>query len=64
LNVGDTRMTLKNVSIFPRKVNAGIDQLFGNLGMDVVAAFESFTLDFSNMTFSLGAPISARGKIR
>jgi predicted aspartyl protease len=58
LKVGDTDVVLRDVSIFPRKMNAGIDQLFGNLGMDVVAAFESFTLDFSNMTFSLGAPAS------
>ena len=32
------------------------EDLYGNLGQDVVANFESFTLDFSTMTFSLGDP--------
>jgi hypothetical protein len=31
-----------------------------NLGQDLVAGFESFTLDFSKMTFSLGAPLAAQ----
>jgi predicted aspartyl protease len=62
LNVGDTIVMLKDVAIFPFKMNAGIDELFGNLGQDVVADVESFTLNFTKMTFSLAAPISARGK--
>ena len=37
----------------------GIDVLFGNIGQDFVANFESFTLDFVNMTFSLGFPLPA-----
>ncbi len=44
--------------IFPTRMGAGIDELYGNLGQDVVAGFESFTLDFNNMTFSLGAPLA------
>jgi hypothetical protein len=44
------------------KMGAGIDELYGNLGQDVVAGFESFTLDFSSMTFSLGAPVAGAGK--
>jgi hypothetical protein len=42
------------------RYNAGIDELYGNLGQDVVAKFESFTLDFSTMTFSLGQPLSRK----
>ncbi len=37
-------------------MNAGIDVLFGNLGQDFVDGFESFSLNFSTMTFSAGRP--------
>jgi hypothetical protein len=60
LTVGDKTATLENVSIFPARMNAGIDELYGNLGQDLVAGFESFTLDFSRMSFSLGPPLAAR----
>jgi hypothetical protein len=40
-------------------MNSGIDELYGNLGQDLVSGFESFTLDFSKVTFSLGAPLVA-----
>lgn len=59
LTVGDRTATLKNVSIFPARMNSGIDELYGNLGQDLVSGFESFTLDFSKVTFSLGAPLVA-----
>jgi hypothetical protein len=58
--VGDKIVTLQNVSIFPTRLNAGIDVLFGNLGQDFVAGFDRFTLDFVNMTFSLGSPVATR----
>jgi len=45
---------LKDVTIFSNRMDAGIDVLFGNLGQDFVSGFESFTLDFQNMTFALG----------
>jgi hypothetical protein len=51
---------LKNVSIFPARMNSGIDELYGNLGQDFVADFESFTLDFTKMTFSLGTALTAQ----
>jgi hypothetical protein len=60
LAVGDKTATLENVSIFPGRMNSGIDELYGNLGQDLVAGFESFTLDFSRMTFSLGSPLAGR----
>ena len=62
LTVGDKTATLKNVSIFPARMNSGIDELYGNLGQDLVAGFDSFTLDFSKMTFSLGSPLAARDR--
>jgi len=56
-------VTLRDVTIFSTTMNAGIDVLFGNLGQDFVEGFDSFTLDFSTMTFRFGvatAPPSAR----
>jgi predicted aspartyl protease len=57
LNVGTAMVTLKDVSIQPVRRNAAIDVLFGNIGLDFVEGFESASLDFSAMTFSLGAPL-------
>lgn len=56
VKVGDAAATLKDVTIFPTRTNAGIDVLFGNIGQDLVAGFESFTVDFVGMTFGLGPP--------
>jgi len=47
---------LRNITIFPTKMDAGIDVLFGNLGQDFVDGFDSFTLDFPAMTFRFGPP--------
>lgn len=58
--MGDKTVTLKRVTILPIKLNNGMDEFYGNLGQDFVAGFESFTLDFSKMTFSLGAPLAER----
>ena len=54
MNVGTSAVTLRDVSILPVRTNAGIDLLFGNLGQDFVDSFDSFSLNFSAMTFSLG----------
>jgi hypothetical protein len=40
-------------------MDSDLDELFGNVGQDMVARFESFTLDFSKMAFSLGPPLAA-----
>ena len=50
LGIGDKTATLKRVPIFPTTMGSGIDDLYGNLGQDVVEKFDSFTLDFSAMT--------------
>ena len=60
LVVGNKTAVLRQVSIFPMKMGSGIDELYGNIGQDLVAGFQSFTLDFSKMTFSLGAPLPAK----
>ncbi|HWW84489.1 MAG TPA: pepsin/retropepsin-like aspartic protease family protein [Vicinamibacterales bacterium] len=60
MKVGTSTATLQDVSITPIRVNAGLDILFGNLGQDFVDRFESVSLNFSTMTFSLGAPRTIR----
>ena len=58
LGIGDKIAVLRNVSITPKKTNAGLDELYGNIGQDMFARFESFTLDFADMAFKVGAPVS------
>lgn len=60
MQVGSRTVTLKDVPIFQHRMNAAIDILFGNLGQDFVDGFESFTLNFTTMTFSLGPPRAGR----
>ena len=60
MKVGTSTVTLQDVSITPVRMNAGLDILFGNLGQDFVDSFESVSLNFSTMTFSLGAPRAIR----
>jgi hypothetical protein len=57
---GTSTVTLNDVSILPVRMNAGIDVLFGNLGQDFVDGVETFSLNFSTMTFSAGAPRAIR----
>jgi len=55
LVIGDKTVTLERVTIYTSGTGTASNAyLYGNLGQDVVANFESFTLDFSTMTFSLG----------
>jgi predicted aspartyl protease len=60
LKVGARVARMRNVPIFPTPVGSDKDELYGNLGQDMVAGFDSFTLDFSKMTFSLGAPLATK----
>jgi hypothetical protein len=62
LAVGKKVATIKNVPIFPTAIGSDRDELYGNLGQDMVAGFASFTLDFSKMTFSLGTPLSMQNR--
>lgn len=57
LEVGDKTAILKDVSITPQKTNAGLDELYGNIGQDLFRYFESFTLDFTTMSFKVGDPV-------
>ena len=57
LGIGDKVVTLKKVAIHRSGTGTDMAELYGNLGQDVVANFESFTLDFVGMTFRLGEPL-------
>jgi hypothetical protein len=59
LGVGDKTVTLKKVPIYISGTGTDTDDLYGNLGQDAVANFDSFTLDFARMTFRLGEPLAA-----
>jgi hypothetical protein len=59
LGIGDKTAILQKISIFTVGTGTDTDDLYGNLGQDAVANFDSFTLDFTTMTFSLGEPLSA-----
>jgi predicted aspartyl protease len=54
MKLGAATVTLKDVSILPVRMNAGIDVLFGNLGQDFIDSFESVSLDFRAMVFGTG----------
>ncbi len=60
MKVGAATVTLKDVPIFPDRMNAAIDVLFGNLGQDFVEGVESFSLDFRAMVFGLGGRRASR----
>jgi hypothetical protein len=63
LKVGSNVATIRNVPVSPTSIGSNEDELYGNLGQDMVAGFESFTLDFSKMTFTLGNPLQGGTRV-
>src|SRR5271170_3545743 len=59
-SIGDEKVTLKDMAIFTEAMGTDLDEVYGNLGQDLVAGSESFTLDFSKMIFSLGKPLPSK----
>jgi predicted aspartyl protease len=57
LGVGEKTASLEGVPISISTLGSELDDLYGNLGQDLVANFASFTLDFTTMKFSLGEPL-------
>jgi predicted aspartyl protease len=57
LGIGTKTAVLNNVPIFPAQIGSQVDYLYGNLGRDLLDSFSSFTIDLSNMKFSLGDPL-------
>ena len=62
LKVGDRIATLHRIPIFTSAVGTSIDDVYGNLGQDMLSEFDSFTLDFAHMRFSLGKPVPVAAK--
>jgi predicted aspartyl protease len=60
LSIGDEKVTLKDTAIFTEAMGTDLDEVYGNLGQDLVAGSESFTLDFSKMIFRLGKPLPSK----
>jgi hypothetical protein len=56
LGVGDRTATLRKITVYMDGTGTGLDDFYGNLGQDMVANFDSFTLNFRTMAFSLGEP--------
>ena len=56
LGIGDTAANLHDVPVLPPLGTDG-DKVFGNLGRDLTDLYRSFTIDFVNMRFSLGAKL-------
>lgn len=61
--VGGRKIALHNLPVFPSLQHADIDALFGNVGEDLLQSAQSFTVDFPNMRFVMGAPLSASNSI-
>jgi hypothetical protein len=59
LGIGDKTVVLKKASIYRTGTGTDTDKLYGNLAQDIPVGFSSFTLDFTNMTFSLGQPLAS-----
>jgi len=53
LTVGGTQTVLHRVGVIPVPLGADMDQVYGNLGRDLISGIRSFTLDFANLQFTL-----------
>jgi predicted aspartyl protease len=54
LTIDGASAALRQVPVVPVPIVSDIDQVYGNLGRDLVEGFQSFTLDFVKMQFRLG----------
>jgi predicted aspartyl protease len=57
LGVGERTAVLRRITIYTNGTGTALNHFYGNLGQDMVSTFDSFTLDFKTMTFSLGEPV-------
>lgn len=58
LTLGGQTITLKHLAVLPSAQGADIDNLFGNLGEDLLQSVDSFTIDFIHMRLILGGPLA------
>jgi predicted aspartyl protease len=55
LELGSATATFKNVDVLTSDLGAGLlDEVFGNLGQDVIRQFKTVTIDFKRMRLSVG----------
>ena len=55
LHFGSATATLKNIPVLTRDLGVDpLDQIYGNLGQNLLSQFQSYTIDFSRMLFSVG----------
>ena len=57
LEVAGHTVTLKNIAVYSVSLGTTADETYGNLGRDLVANFDSFTLDLTSLRFFLGKPL-------
>jgi len=53
ITIAGEDVLLKSAGVFSEPTGAGIDDVFGNLGQDVLRSFKSYTVDFRGMMFSV-----------
>jgi Aspartyl protease len=53
IEIGGQHVELSKVMTLTTLAGTGLDELYGNLGQDLIGQFGSFTLDFGRMRFSL-----------
>lgn len=53
LTIAGEDVVLKDASIFSEPSGAGVDDVFGTLGQDMLRSFKSYTVDFRGMMFSV-----------
>lgn len=58
IGIGQQIAVLRAVSIFAPGTAVEPGDIYGNLGQDLFAAFDSFTINFNSMRFALGDPIA------
>lgn len=64
LQIGARTATLNDVTIDTASTGVDNADIYGNPGQDLVSGFDSFTLDFHNMRFTLGDPLALAPHVR
>src|SRR5664279_5028744 len=61
IGVGQAHPVLHKVPVVP-VMGTDMDRLYGNLGRDLVDLYQSFTIDFESMRFSMGDKLTSHPK--
>ncbi len=52
--LGGQSVTVRHLTVLPKRQHSDVDALFGNMGEDVLQSVSSFTMDFPHMRLTLG----------